>query len=244
MRDAVDDDRVEPFRGAVDGGCEPGRAGADDDEVAGCLARRRDGQPDSPGELGVARIAQHLLAAPDHHRRLRRRDAQLAQERVRGRVVLEVDPAVREPVARRELAQPARVGRVARAEDPESGAKSDQDRAADDERAQDQIAEHRILRPRSRAAGRRARRGPRRLARDRGHEHGLARQQVELAEEPPRAVCGNQALGAVPALDDRDQSLQDDDEVVALVPRLEDHVARARVAALPLRFQRPSSAAG
>ena len=146
---------------------------------------------------------------------------------------------MREPVARRELAQPARVGRVARSEDPESGAKSDQDRAPDDERAQDQIAEHRIsghdLAQPVRGhdeylAG---------LACDCRHEHGLARQQVELAEEPPWAVCGNQALGAVPALDDRDQSLQNDDEVVALVPRLEDHVAGARAAALPLRFQRP-----
>ena len=76
------------------------------------------------------------------------------------------------------------------------------------------------------------------LAHDRGHEHGLARQQVELAEEPPRAVYGNQALGAVPRSTIATSALQYDDEVVALVPRAEDHVARARVTARPMRFQR------
>ena len=47
---------------------------------------------------------------------------ELAQQRLGGRVVLEVDPAVRQAVARGELAQAPRVGRVARADDPEARA--------------------------------------------------------------------------------------------------------------------------
>ena len=104
---------------------------------------------------------------------------------------------MRQPVARRELAQAPRVGRVARADDPEPGAEADQDRAADDERAQDQIAEHGILGDELAQPVRGHDEDLAGLAHDRGHERRLARQQVELAEEAPCAVCGDQALGAV-----------------------------------------------
>ena len=50
------------------------------------LGGRRAPQADALGELGVARVAQHLLSAPDHDRRLLGRDAELAQQRLGVRV--------------------------------------------------------------------------------------------------------------------------------------------------------------
>ena len=88
-----------------------------------------------------------------------------AQQRLGLLVRLQVDPAVRQPVAGGELAQPPGVGRVARADDAEAGALADeQARGGPDRRA----ARHRrgwgprATRSRSRSTGdgRGPRRGP------------------------------------------------------------------------------------
>jgi hypothetical protein len=60
-------------------------------------------------------------------------------------VCLQIDPLVGHPVSRQELAQAARVGREARADqlDPRFGI--DQDRSPGDERPEDQIAQRLVL---------------------------------------------------------------------------------------------------
>ena len=68
----VDHDGVEPLGGAVDGGGQTARPGTDDEEVADRSRRRGLPETDHGGELGVARVAQHLLPAPDDDRCLLR----------------------------------------------------------------------------------------------------------------------------------------------------------------------------
>src|SRR5207237_8384004 len=73
-------------------------------------------------------------------------DAELAQHRLGRLVLLHVDEAMRESVAPRELAQSARVRGVARADNPEAGPETDQNRPPQQECAQDQVAEAGVLR--------------------------------------------------------------------------------------------------
>ena len=69
------------------------------------------------GDLVVARVAQRERPA-QHERGLARRDRQLAQQLVGLRVGLEVQEAVRNPVAGQELAQSAAVRREVRPDEP------------------------------------------------------------------------------------------------------------------------------
>ena len=61
-----------------------------------------------------------------------------------------------------------------------------------------------------------------RLGDDRSDEDGLSREQVQLAEEPGRAVTDDLLTGRV---DDRDLTLDDRDERVALIADAVEHVA-------------------
>ena len=230
-RDPVEDDGGEPLRGAVDGRRQPGRPRADDQEVA---VERRGGrrtQSDPPRQLGVAGVAQHRLTTPDHHRRVLRTDAQLPQQRLGLRVALEVEPAVREAVARGELAQPARVRVVARAHDPEAAAELDQEGAPDEVRLHDEVAQagvprDRVAQPLQRDDEHRAR-----LAHDRREERGLPGEQVDLAEESPGPVHRQLTLAVV--LDDRHQALEHHDEIGGRLSLPVEHLPRARAAPLP-----------
>ena len=141
-----------------------------------------------PRELGVARVAQHLRRRPDHDRRLLRSHAELAQQRLRLPGPPRVDPAVRQPVAGRELAQPPRVRRVARADDPEAGAEPDQQRAPEQVGAQDEVAERRVVRRQLAQPLDRHGEHLARLDDHRREERGLAGEQAELAEEAARTV--------------------------------------------------------
>ena len=60
------------------------------------------------------------------------------------------------------------------------------------------------------------------LGDDRGDEDGLSREQVQLAEEPGRAVADDLLAGRV---DDRDLALEDRDERVPLIADAVEHVA-------------------
>ena len=76
-RDRVEQDRVQPLGRTVDRGREPGRPGADHEEITDLLRGGLfgHGQSGYPGQLGVAGIAQHLVAEEDHHRSVVGRDA-------------------------------------------------------------------------------------------------------------------------------------------------------------------------
>ena len=122
--------RVQPVRGAVHGRGRTRRSGTHDDEVAHVLRcvrdRVRDREPDDAGEFGVRRIAQHLLAVPDHDGSVLWGDTQALQQLLRPFVLLQIDPCVGQPVAHREFAKPQRVRGIAGADDPEPRAEPDQ----------------------------------------------------------------------------------------------------------------------
>ena len=228
--------RVEALRGAVDRRGEPGRAGADDDQVAGRLGAPRDAaaRPAGPARRWSG------CAAPSSPRQMTTgvsagATPSAAQQRLGLRSSSRSIQLVGQAVAGGELAQPPRVGRVARADDPEAGAEADQDRAADEVGAQDQVAERRVLGDELAQP----------LGGDREHLAGLATTAVRNAAWPvsrlssPRKRPGPWTAisrsSPRSCLDDRDLALQDDEEVVARVALAEQDLARGR------RTTRPSA---
>ena len=235
----VQRERVESLRRAVHRRREAGGAGADDDQVADLVLRARERQPEELRELDVARVAQHLAPAPDDHRGLLGGDAELAQQRLGVRVLLEVDPVVWQAVARGELADPARVGRVARADDAKARPQPDEHGPAQEERAQDQVAEVRVVGDELAQPFGRHGEDLAVLHDHRGQERSLAGEQIQLAEEAALSVHADRALAtAVMALDDRDLARQDHEEVVAGVTLAEEHVAALDATALADRLER------
>ena len=224
-----------PFGSAVDRGRQAGRAGPDHDEVADVVGGARLPEPDQARQVGIARVAQHVPSAPDHDRRLFGVDVQLTQERLGLVVGLEVDPAVRKAIAGAELAQPACVVGVPRADDREAGAEPDQHLAAQQERPQDQVAEHGVLGDELAQALDRDDQHLARLAHDRREQRGLVREQAQLAQEATGPVHRDQALVATVAGDHGDLSLQNDEEVVVLVPFAEQDLVLLGAPALAVR---------
>ena len=94
-RDHVDAQRSQPLGCAVDGGGEPGRAAADDDEVEAAVGQASDGQAEVLAEGAGRRPAQHR-SRHDHHGQLGGGDADVAQQSVDGIVVVGVEPLVRD----------------------------------------------------------------------------------------------------------------------------------------------------
>ena len=78
-----------------------------------------------------------------------------------------------------------------------------------------------------------------RLGDDRGDEHGLPGQQVQLAEEAGRPVADDLVAGSV---EDRDLALEDRDERVVAIADAIEHVADVRCALLA-ELERASPAA-
>ena len=177
----------------------------------------RRGEPDRGGQLGVARVAQQP-AVHDHHRGVLRRQAELGQQGLGGRVGLKVQPPAREPVAGREVPDPPGVRGVPRADDPQAGPEADQDRTAQQIGAQDEVAERRIAGHQVPEPADGDREHLARVESHRGIVGALAGQQAQLAEETARAVDGDDAFGRRPvSLDGGHPPGQDDEEVAVPV---------------------------
>jgi hypothetical protein len=69
----------------------------------------------------------------------------LAKHLLGGRILLEIDPRVRDPVTGGELAQASGIGAESRTDDLDTGDAADQQLAAREIAVQDEIAEARIL---------------------------------------------------------------------------------------------------
>ena len=104
-RGALDDQRVEPFGGAVDRGREAGRAGAHDQQVDLLARCELEPDPESAQHLAGGWTVQLSSAGQSHER----------QRAAVGRGCLL--PGVREPVRARELEHPHRRLRTVRADD-------------------------------------------------------------------------------------------------------------------------------
>jgi hypothetical protein len=71
----------------------------------------------------VRRPGQYLAAAHHHHRSLVARRVVASQQHIGGRVGVEVEPDMGQPVARDELKQPARLRLGPRTDDAQPGAR-------------------------------------------------------------------------------------------------------------------------
>ena len=208
----VEDLGAQALGSSVDGGGQAGRTGADHHQIVQ-LGRGSGGAlPDQRGQLGGVGVAQHLVP-PDHHRSLGGRDAEGPQQRLGVRVGLQVHEPVRQPVARRELAQPAGVGREPGPDDAEAVPLADGQGAPDQVGAQDLVAERGIP---QQALAQPVRGHLEHLAgvqHDRREERDLPGEQAQLAEEPARPVHPHDLLlRGAERLDDRDPAGEHDDE--------------------------------
>ena len=175
---ALDHERVEPLRGAVDGRGEPCRAAADDQQVDLLPWRQLTADPEGPQDVAGRRLAQLVAAGEPHERRL---------FAVRWRLVV---PGVGQPVGAREVEHPHRCLGRTRAEDLDADAfDALQGLPPRDERRQHEIAQRGVLEQQ------RAEHVPvdcdvaQRLRRHHRPEDGLAGEEVQLAEEAGGAVA-------------------------------------------------------
>ena len=119
-RRALEHHRAQPFRGAVDGRGQPGRSGADDDQVVDRLLER-PADAERLGQLAVRGIAQEQLAAPGDDRRVRLGDAELLEQLVHLRIGLQIEPGEQHAILGQEVADAEGVLGVARADHAQAG---------------------------------------------------------------------------------------------------------------------------
>ena len=112
---ALDHQRVEALRGAVDRRAEAGRPTADDQQVDLLALLELETDSERPRELAVARPSQLAAARKAHERDVG--CVELLDQRRRLRVLLGVDPGVGKPQAPGEVHQPTRLARLAWADD-------------------------------------------------------------------------------------------------------------------------------
>ena len=227
---ALDDERVEPFGGAVDGGTEPRRAATDDNEIDLLARGELEADAERPRHLTGRRIAKVGAAGqPDEWQLVVTEPFDRCDRRHVLRVA-RVQPVRGQPVAAGEIDHPPRrVGRL-RPDDVHADARAAlQPLAARDERREQQVAERAVLEQQRLELLALDGDVAHRLGHDGRQVDGLAGQQVRLAEEAGRAVTDDLSSRGVEdgglALDDRDQR-------IAAVTDREEDVADLRAALL------------
>ena len=99
-------------------------------------------KPRHVGDLLVARVAEHRVAAADQHRHVGDRDVEPIEQRLDVRIAIEIDVGVRVAVARQELLDAQRARRVRRSDEHDvAEAARDQLHPAQDEGAHQDLAE-------------------------------------------------------------------------------------------------------
>ena len=99
-------------------------------------------EPEALGDLLIARVAQHGVAAADQHGHVGGADMKPIEQLLRLGVAIEIDVRVRMAVARQELLHPQRAGAMRRADhDDVAEAARDQLDAAQDERPHEDLAQ-------------------------------------------------------------------------------------------------------
>ena len=219
---ALDHQRVEALGGAVDGGAEPGRAAAEDQQVdllalaqlqpdpqrrararrcSGCAARCRPGRRTSGISSGLSASSRAAASSLSS----------------RG------EPGVGEALAPGEVEQAPGLARVVRADDLDPDPLlALQQLAPLDEGGEQQVGERAVLEEQLAQHFALDRDVAQRLGDDGGEEDGLAGEQVHLAEEAGGAVADDLAAGGV---EDRDLALEDRDEGIGRVADFEELLA-------------------
>ena len=224
-RRAVDDERLEPFRGAVDGGTEAGGARADHEQVDFLPASELAADPQRAIDLAGRRGAQLHTARQAHERQARRVESGVG-----------FLPCEREAIAPGVLEHPHRRLRRSRAHDLQTDAFDLlQCLAARDEGREQEVAQRSVLE--QHRTQRLALDGdvPQRLRDDRGDEHRLPREEVQFAEEVRRAVPGDVVARGI---EDRHLAIDDRDERVAAIADAIQHIPDVRAAFLAELGQR------
>ena len=197
-RGALDDQRVEPFGGAVDRGGEARRAGADDQQVDLLARCELEPDPETAQHLAGGWTVQLSSAGQSHQR----------HRTTVGRGCLL--PGEWEPVGAREVEHPHGRFGVVRADDFQADPLHGLQRLPPgDERGEEQVAERAVLVQKRAQRGTLDRDVPQRLGHERADEDGLSGQEVQLPEEARGAMPDQVVPGRV---DDRDLSFQDRNE--------------------------------
>ena len=221
---AVDEQRVQAFRSAIDRRAQTGRTSANNEQVSLLAGGKLAPYAQRPGQLTWGRAFEFEAAGQPDHGQLCLVEA-LHQCRRRGIVsVLGIAPGEDKAVAAREVDDPhRRLGRL-RSDDLQAEAVDALETfTARDERRQHDVTEWTVFieqRPQrvtlnGEIAQRRS--GHRR------NEHRLAREQVQLAQEPRRSVTDDLVAGGV---EDRRLALDDRHERVFAITDLVENLAR------------------
>jgi hypothetical protein len=226
---ALDHERVEPLRRAVYGSRQARRAGAHHEQVDLLAGLELPAHAERP--QNVARGGPLQLCAarePDQRRFLP----------TGGRLVV---PRVGQVVGPGELEQPSRRFGRARPHDLEADSLNLlEGLAPGDEGREQEIAELAVLEQQIPEGDAVDLDIAHRLCHDRGQEHGLAGEQVELAEKLGRAAADDLVAGAV---EHRHLALLDGDEGIGRVAQPEQHVADGRRPSLS-HFREPRQLRG
>ena len=213
QRRALDDQRVEALGGSVDRGGQARRAGADDEQVDLLTWRELAAHSERAQQLAPRRMLELDATGEPNERRLR------------SGWCLRVLPAERQPVGTDEIQhRHRRLGR-ARPDDLESEALDALKRlAAGDEGRQDEVAERPVVE--QHVAQRVALDSDvtEGLGHERGHEDGLAREEIQLAEKARGAVADELVAGGI---EDRHLAFLDGDERIGGIADPVQHVADA-----------------
>ena len=115
-REPLEHDDLEPFRGCIDCGPEPGGARSDDRHVVKAFRGHRHRCAQAFADRLDGGIAQHAPIA-QHDRRLVRTHVELLEQAFHVVRVLEIEVFVRRAVARQKIAKLHGLGRIARADE-------------------------------------------------------------------------------------------------------------------------------
>src|SRR5439155_1019526 len=241
-RRALQDQGVEPLRGAVDGRAQPAGARADDEQVD--LFARRELAADAERAQHVAaagRLEPRAARQPDDRKLLGRH---AFDQRGGGRLV-GVAPDMGQAVAAHELDhRPGGLGR-ARADDLQAESVALLERvAAAHERGGDDVAELLVVEEQATQLVAVDGDVAQALGDHRGHVDGLAGEQVQLAEEPVRAVADDLLALRVEdrrlAREDRDERIRPVADAVQNVADLGGPLLAVRPQQLELRVRQPA----
>ncbi len=225
-RHGLEHHHVEPLGRAVHRGCQPRRPGADDHQVVhdGCVHHRVE--PEAVGDLGVARVLQHLLTAADEDGDVAGGDVELVEQRLHVRVALDVDVLVGVAVAHQEGLHPQGRRRVERAQDHHlAEAAREQPDAPQDVRPDEQLRQlavglHHRLQVR-RVHAQHAQLGPGPPA----HQDVPPGQLGDLPGELARHVHVDQLLAGPARVHHLELPLEDDEHPQAHLTRVEEDLA-------------------
>ena len=237
-RIGLDHQYVETFRRRVDRGGEPGRAGADHDQVMhpGVVDGRIHLQ--EIGDLRDARILEDASAAADQDRHLVDRNLKAFEQGLHIAVGVDVDADVGITVARQEFTQAQGAGRVARTEQHRFALTGrHQSHAPQDERAHEHFADLRVGLhdvAQTRLADRQDLPG---LAHADARETGDAAQRAHFPCEIARLQHGHDFFAAHAGEGDFQAAGQHDHHVVMALARFDQHFAGFRAYAPSVRLE-------